>query len=450
MNVNDILKELKLSLMANKNIDESVYNDYIKTINIHKKGISDYIVVVKSQFGLLAIKQFRQTIENEIKNILKEPVNISFTYEQEYKKQLEKDELINKDHSDIITKKVKKNNENTFENFVIGASNEQAFIAVQTVSKNPGISYNPLFIYGESGMGKTHLLKAAKNYIESNFSDLKVSYMSGDEFARKAVDILQKTHKEIEQFKNEVCQNDVLIIDDVQFLSYKEKTNEIFFTIFNNFIENDKQLFFSSDKSPELLNGFDNRLITRFNMGLSIAIQKLDNKTATAIIKKEIKNQNIKSEVTSEAINFISNYYSDDVRKIKGSVSRLNFWSQQNPEEKIITIEIISDLFRDIPTSKLGILNVKKIKEVVSEKYGISVNAIDGKARSKSIVTARHIAMFLTKEILNHTLAQIGEEFGGRDHTTVINAERKIETMLKKDKQLKKTVDILKNKILTK
>ncbi|ACU79064.1 chromosomal replication initiator protein DnaA [unidentified plasmid] len=450
MNVNDILKELKLSLMANKNIDESVYNDYIKTINIHKKGISDYIVVVKSQFGLLAIKQFRQTIENEIKNILKEPVNISFTYEQEYKKQLEKDELINKDHSDIITKKVKKINENTFENFVIGASNEQAFIAVQTVSKNPGISYNPLFIYGESGMGKTHLLKAAKNYIESNFSDLKVSYMSGDEFARKAVDILQKTHKEIEQFKNEVCQNDVLIIDDVQFLSYKEKTNEIFFTIFNNSIENDKQLFFSSDKSPELLNGFDNRLITRFNMGLSIAIQKLDNKTATAIIKKEIKNQNIKSEVTSEAINFISNYYSDDVRKIKGSVSRLNFWSQQNPEEKIITIEIISGLFRDIPTSKLGILNVKKIKEVVSEKYGISVNAIDGKARSKSIVTARHIAMFLTKEILNHTLAQIGEEFGGRDHTTVINAERKIETMLKKDKQLKKTVDILKNKILTK
>lgn len=455
----DLLKKLKLSLSENPNIDEAVYNEYISTSKLYKKAENEYVFVVKSIFGLKTIKHIESVIHEVIKKELNNEVLLSFTDEKKYKKEQEtlsnqvtkQEEQVSKPtKSSLLSKKPSRLIGNTFDNFVVGPSNEQAFLAAQTVAKNPGFTYNPLFIYGESGMGKTHILKATKNYIENNFSDLKVVYMSGEEFARKAIDVLQKTHQEIETFKDEILINDVLIIDDIQFLSNKIKTNELLFTIFNNFIEYFKQLIFSSDKSPEQLNGFDNRLITRFNMGLSIPIMNLDIKTATAIIKKELKEQNPNLEFSQEAISFLSNYYADDVRKIKGSISRLNFWMLQNPDQKIISIDIVTELFKGVPTSKFGILNVKKIKEVVSEKYGISVNAIDGKGRAKPVVMARHTAMYLTKIILNHTLVQIGEEFGGRDHTTVINAERKINRMLKTDKDFKKVMENLKSKILVK
>ncbi|WP_434341800.1 chromosomal replication initiator protein DnaA [Mycoplasma putrefaciens] len=447
----ELLRKIKLSLSKNENIDVDVYNEYISTSKLYKKDTADYLLVVKSSFGLKTIKHIEGIIEEAIKQELGHNIFLSFIDEKKYKKE-QTDQQINtiKQANNNFIKKSKKTNQNTFDNFVVGPSNEQVFIAAKTVSNEPGVVYNPLFIYGESGMGKTHILKSAKNYMQTNFLELKIAYMNAEEFARKVADVLQKTHKEIEEFKKDLLENDVLIIDDIQFLSKKEKTNEIFFTVFNNFIENDKQLIFSSDKSPELLNGFDNRLITRFNMGLSLPIKSLDIKTATAIIKKEIKDQNISLEVTAEAINFLSNYYADDVRKIKGSIAQLNFWSQLNPDQTIITIDTVTELFKGIPTSKFGILNVKKIKEVVSEKYGVSVNAIEGKGRAKQVVIARHVAMYLTKDILNHTLVKIGEEFGSRDHTTVISAERKILRLLKEDKQFKKTVDNLRSKILTK
>ncbi|MDQ0567689.1 chromosomal replication initiator protein DnaA [Mycoplasma yeatsii] len=457
MEEKDLLKKLKLSLSENPNIDEAVYNEYISTSKLYKKSENEYVFVVKSIFGLKTIKHIEGVIQDVIKKELHNEVLLSFTDEKKYKKEQEalssqatKQEEQVKPKSSSLLKKPSRLIGNTFDNFVVGPSNEQAFLAAQTVAKNPGFAYNPLFIYGESGMGKTHILKATKNYIENNFSDLKVVYMSGEEFARKAIDVLQKTHQEIEAFKDDILINDVLIIDDIQFLSNKIKTNELLFTIFNNFIEYDKQLIFSSDKSPEQLNGFDNRLITRFNMGLSIPIMNLDIKTATAIIKKELKEQNPNLDFSPEAINFLSNYYADDVRKIKGSISRLSFWMLQNPDQTIISIDTVTELFKGVPTSKFGILNVKKIKEVVSEKYGVSVNAIDGRGRAKAIVEARHIAMYLTKIILNHTLVQIGEEFGGRDHTTVINAERKINKMLKDNKEFKKIMENLKAKILAK
>lgn len=434
----EIWKYIKRELSLDNTIEQEVFNVYVSGAKFVQNNDNNFYLVVKSTFAIKMI----EPLTNKIALLIKDKTNyhpiLKVITEDEYKN---KKRFI-KNNNNII-----KNNDLSFYSFVTGPSNLQAYTAAQAIIENPG-HWNPLFIYGQSGLGKTHLLHAIVYEFKNKYPDLKVIFLSSDEFARRVVDSLHQGHINVENFKNEICQNNVLLIDDIQFLAKKDKTNEILFTIFNHFIENGNQLVFSSDKLPEQLNGFDTRLITRFNLGLSTPIRSLDFDTALAIVEAEMKNQNV-TQVTQDVKLYIAKFFANDVRKIKGSISKINFWIMMNKSKQPIDMNIISELFKDIPTTNLGKLNVKKIKEVVSEKFGINIKMIDGKARTLEITTARHIAMYLTQEILGHNLTQIGAEFGGRDHTTVMSAIKKIKNNLIKDATLKKQINVIKNKILS-
>ncbi|ATZ21209.1 chromosomal replication initiator protein DnaA [Mesoplasma tabanidae] len=443
METKKIWDQLVFKLTKEKLIDQDIIEEYVATSELHKLSDKEFVVLVRSNLGVTILNEFKDVFIYEFKKILNDYVSVEFSTKEVFDKNHKKEE---KKENNSLTLPA---GALTFDNFIVGSSNKQANLAAKSVIANPGSSFNPLFIYGDSGLGKTHLLQAIKN--QASLNDKKVLYLTSEEFTKKVVNALNKGDlSEIEELKMEINSNEFFILDDVQFLSKKDKTNEFFFNIINNFTDNGKQLVFSSDKTPELLNGFDKRMITRFNSGLSTPINSLDIPTAKLIIEWEIKKQGLKQKVKEDAVVYLAQNFSDDVRKIKGLVNRLLFFGIQNDLGHVIDLEDVIDLFKDTPSANLGLLNVKKIKEVVAKKYDVTLKAIDGKARTTAIKNARHLSMYFAKIILNHTSTQIGAEFGGRDHSTVLSAISRIEKLIYKEKEFKKIVESLKNEIIGK
>lgn len=441
MSGQELWNQIKEKLSIDQKVDQEIYNTYISSSKFIENQPNDFSLVVKTQFGVKVVEPFVSKIGDLVKEITNRYPLIDVVSFENYKKQNKFFKELNQND--------KIDYEFSFEHFVTGPSNNQAYQAAKAVVENPG-KWSPLFIFGDSGLGKTHLLHAIIHQFKVNHSNLKTYYLTSEEFGRKVVDALHQGHQQIEDLKKELILNDVLLIDDIQFLAKKEKTNEILFTIFNHFLENHKQLVFSSDKLPDQLNGFDTRLITRFNLGLTAPIKSLDFNTALAITEAEIQNQQIGKKVDNEVKSYIAKFFANDVRKIKGSITKINFWLVTNSINQGMDMNALKDLFKDVPTSNLGSLNVKKIKEVVADKYGVNVKLIDGRARVSNISNARHVSMYLTKEILGHSLIQIGAEFGGKDHTTVMSAIKKIESNILNNKEFKKQIEILKNEVLSK
>ncbi|ASZ08754.1 chromosomal replication initiator protein DnaA [Mesoplasma chauliocola] len=436
------LWEQIISKLKNENlIDADIIEEYITTSELINVSSKEYVILVRSNLGVTILNELKDVFIYEFKTVLGEFVSVEFSTKTIFNKNKPMNIKVQ-----AVSEKELPTNALTFSNFIVGASNKQANLAAKSVVSNPGSTFNPLFIYGESGLGKTHLLQAIKN--EAWLNNKKVLYLTSEDFTKTVVNALNKgDFNEIETLKNEMNLNDFFILDDVQFLSKKDKTNEFFFNIINNFTENGKQLVFSSDKTPELLNGFDKRMITRFNSGLTTPITALDVPTAKLIIEWEIKKQGLKQKIKEEAVIYLAQNFSDDVRKIKGLVNRLSFFGIQNDESYVIELDDVIDLFKDTPSANLGLLNVKKIKEIVAKKYDVTIKAIDGKARTTDIKNARHLSMYFAKIILNHTSTQIGAEFGGRDHSTVLSAISRIEKLIYKEKEFKKIVESLKNEI---
>ncbi|KAF5295854.1 hypothetical protein FQA39_LY13027 [Lamprigera yunnana] len=311
-------------------MDADIYNSFLINSSL-KINENEYILIIRSKLGVKLVEQYRDIILNEIKNIIGHLVVLTIQTETSYKK------------NDIIKPVTsEKIGGLTFQNFIIGPSNKQAFLASQSIYKDPGSKFNPLFIYGDS--------------------EVRVIYLESNDFVKQIINVLTGDFKEIEKFKNDICKNDILIIDDIQFLANKDKTNEFFFSIFNTFIDNNKQIVFSSDKSPDLLNGFDKRMITRFNSGLVAPIKKLDFETSHIIFEYELSQNNIKNKIDEESINYLINYFTDDVRKIKGIINQLRFYIDTETVDDL-NIKTITELFKDSPSSNLSGLNVKKIKE---------------------------------------------------------------------------------------
>ncbi|PPE05890.1 chromosomal replication initiator protein DnaA [Williamsoniiplasma lucivorax] len=436
----DIWEKIKEKLSQDSKINQEVYNSYISKASFIENKKNDYTLVVKSSLGARLVEKYLQNIGEIIKKITNQLPQIDITTIDKFKK---KEKIIKE-----IEEKKSNDFEFSFEHFIHGPSNVLAFKAAHSIVEKPG-EWSPLFIYGDSGLGKTHLLKAIVYEIENKKPDLKVKYISSEEFASQVVDALQKGLDSIETLKKDFISYDFLLIDDIQFLAKKEKTNEILFTIFNNFLENKKQLVFSSDKLPDNLNGFDVRLITRFNLGLTTPIKPLDFHTALYIVDNEFKLQGITQKIPEEVRSHIAKFYANDVRKIKGCIRKINFWIMTN-ENAVLDLDLLNEIFKDMPITNLGILNVKKIKEIVAEKYGIPFKTLDGKVRTSVIVNARHIAMYLTREILGHSLTAIGSEFGGRDHTTVMSGIQKVEKTILTDKNFKNQIEGLKNLVISK
>ncbi len=337
----------------------------------------------------------------------------------------------------------------TFENYVVGASNKLAFIAANAVAESPGTIHNPLFIYGKSGLGKTHLMQAIGNYIMKN-SHKKVLYVTSDEFMTDYSGFSDASNNTIDyanQFKNKYRNVDVLIIDDIQFLVGAEKTQTEFFNTFNYLHQSNKQIIISSDRSPDDLKKLEERLRSRFMWGLPVDIYPPDFDLRCRIIKEKIKNSPINDLIEDNVIEYIANSCPSDVRHIEGTLNRLKAYTAMYVPEKI-DLEFAVEALKDFVNKNVYVeSSIAKIQKVVADYYKISIDDLKGKKRNNKVVIPRQIAMYLCRMETNETFPRIGLEFGGRDHSTVIFACDKIEKEVKESVERAETIKNLKSNL---
>lgn len=332
----------------------------------------------------------------------------------------------------------------TFENFVVGQCNRESYVASLAAAMDPGSFYNPLFIYGRSGLGKTHLLHAIGNYIRLKNPSKNIFYQSTNDF----IDDVIKAYKtnSIDQLKDKFKQVDVLLLDDIQFFSSKEKSKEIIFNIFNNMIAEGKQIVLTSDRHPSEIRSLEERLVGRFQSGLTVEISILEYETALAILKKKITAIDFnKGKIDEEVLEYIATNFSQDVRCLEGALNKLMFYTITINQSESIDMELAMHTFKQ-PGAKINKgLSIEKIKMVVGEYYNIPVSRLEGNRRNAEIVVPRQIAMYLCKQLLDVSLNKIGEEFGGKDHSTVINSISKVEKLLKENSDYYVAIDEIKN-----
>lgn len=337
----------------------------------------------------------------------------------------------------------------TFDNFVVGQdSNLQAYQAGVLVANSPGKLYNPLFIYSDSGLGKTHLLHSIGNHIKQNIQNLKVLYVTADEFTDEYIRFVRETPGDsLKEFFRTI---DVLLMDDVQFLANKEKTSEHFFHIFNLLVNSGKQIVITSDRHPSELKGLEDRLVTRFNSGLQINITKPDLETRKNILKKKIALNDVDiNDFDDEVITFFAENFPNNVRELEGALSRLLFYVVHIAPTKHVTLEVALNSVQSIINVKDGLakLTEAKIISVVADYYNLTPALIVGRNRTGQVALARHIAMYITRETLDLPFVRIGKAFGGKDHSTVINAIVKVENQLKTDDALKQAIKEIKERL---
>ena len=339
----------------------------------------------------------------------------------------------------------------TFENFVTGDTNKFAKTAAIAVAQAPGKIYNPLFIYGKSGLGKTHLMHAIGNYIVEH-TDLKVLYTTSDSFKDDYTSIATTMRQDersdrAEKFRNKYRDVDVLLIDDIQFLVGAEKTQQGFFHTFNELHSKNKQIIITSDRSPDDLKLLEERLRSRFAWGLPVDIYPPDYELRCRIVKDKIKYLNIANMLPEEVINYIANSCDTDVREIEGAINRLSAYiAVYAPTE--ITLDFAMEALGDYVNNNIySMSDISVVQKAVADYYGISVEALKGKKKSKNIAYPRQLAMYLARLLTNESFPRIGLEFGGRDHSTVIHAVDKIESDLKDNKALNEIINEIKAKI---
>ncbi len=338
-----------------------------------------------------------------------------------------------------------------FENFIVGNSNKFAHAAALSVAENPGNMYNPLFLYGNSGLGKTHLMHAIGNYIVDN-SEKRVLYVTSDQFIQDFIGTNKKDENDtnfnyVEFFKNKYRNIDVLLIDDIQFLGGASKTQQEFFHTFNTLYNDSKQIIISSDRSPDDLKLLEDRLRTRFCWGLTVNIFPPDYNLKIEIIKKKIIAGNFEKVIPEDVIEYIASNIGPDVRQLEGSITRLIAYSTIMGGADI-NLDLAIEALKDFISKGMGEKNdIQRIQKIVSEYFQISVEDIRSKKRSSNISFPRQIAMYLCRVITSESFPKIGTEFGGKDHSTVMHSVEKIENEIKVNKDLNNIIEKLKNDI---
>ena len=332
----------------------------------------------------------------------------------------------------------------TFDNFIKGEGNQLARAAAGAISDNPGgTAFNPFFVYGGVGLGKTHLIQAIGNEILTKMPNKKIIYLSSDQFTVEFLDAIQ--NNKANEFSAYYRAMDVLILDDIQFLIHKEKTQEYFFNIFNTLHQSGKQIILSSDKAPKDLKGMDERLISRFHWGLQADIQPPDYETRMAILSKKANDFGI--AISSEILEYIASNITSNIRELEGCLIKLLANVSLNSKE--ITLELVKKSVKEISTAKKINIGIDIITKIVCEFLSVEENKVRAKTRKQEVVLARQLSMFLSKELTKSSLKTIGLHFGGRDHSTVIHACTTIDKLLQSDKSFKENVVSIKNKIET-
>ncbi|HYX76382.1 MAG TPA: chromosomal replication initiator protein DnaA [Gaiellaceae bacterium] len=320
----------------------------------------------------------------------------------------------------------------TFDSFVIGSSNRFAHAAALAVAEAPAQAYNPLFIYGGTGLGKTHLLQAISQYVGEHPGSLSVRYVTSETFMNDFINSLRD--KRIEGFKQRYRTYDVLLIDDVQFFEHKERIQEEFFHTFNSLYEGGSQIVMSSDRPPREIATLEERLRSRFEWGLITDIQPPDLETRIAILRKRVKTDNINVS-DPQVLTFIAGRVSTNIRELEGALTRVVAFCSLTGRP--MTEEVAQDVLKDVfPQGELPQVTIERIQEITSDRFGLSLEELCGDKRSQNIVYPRQVAMYLSRELTDSSLPKIGKQFGGRDHTTVIHATSKIARMIREDRSV--------------
>lgn len=343
---------------------------------------------------------------------------------------------------DEIDSKTNLNPRYTFDTFVVGASNELVHAACQAVAKKPGVDYNPLFIYGGVGLGKTHLLHAVGNQITKSFPEKNILFTTSERFTSGLVNAIK--NNSVDKFKDMYMKYDVLVIDDIQFLSGKEKTQEELFHIFNALYNANKQTVFSSDRPPKAIPTIEDRLRSRFEGGMIADIGQPEFETRKAILSQKSREKGF--EIPDDVIDYIANNIQHNIRELEGALNRVIAHSQLN--DRIPDLEMATNVLANIISNpKKKTVSLKQIVETVTNFYDIEMEDLKGVSRKKEIVNPRQIAMYLMREEINASFPSIGDELGGRDHTTAMHACEKIKQTVEKNEQLRQEIDLIRQRL---
>ena len=329
----------------------------------------------------------------------------------------------------------------TFKSFVVGAGNQFAHAACMAVAEQPAKAYNPLFLYGGVGLGKTHLLNAIGNHVAER-SDLRIAYLTTEQFTNEVINSIR--YDKMMDLRKRYRNIDMLMIDDIQFLAGKERTQEEFFHTFNTLYEARKQIVLSSDRFPKDMPDIEERLRSRFEWGLIADLQPPDVETRIAILRKKSEDERI--SLPEEVIHFLANTMKNNIRELEGSLVRLGAYSSLTGQ--VITLDMAKNVLRDLIGDKKKIVSIEDIQEVVGAKYHVKIGELKSRRRSKTLVHPRQIAMYLCRELTDASFPEIGRHFGGKDHTTIIHACRQIAKAKEADSTLQTTLEGLKEQIL--
>ena len=329
----------------------------------------------------------------------------------------------------------------TFKNFVVGAGNQFAHAACMAVAEQPGQTYNPLFIYGGVGLGKTHLLNAIGNHVAEK-SDLRIAYLTTEQFTNEVINSIR--YDKMMDLRKRYRHIDMLMIDDIQFLMGKERTQEEFFHTFNALYEGHKQIVLSSDRFPKDMPDIEERLRSRFEWGLIADLQPPDVETRIAILRKKSEDEGVK--LPEDVIQFLSITMKSNIRELEGSLVRLGAYASLTGQ--VITLELAKNLLRDVIGDKKKIVAMDDIQEAVCSQFHVKLTELKSRRRSKTLVHPRQIAMYLCRELTDASYPEIGRQFGGKDHTTIIHACRQVAKAKETDTTLQTTLDTLKEQIL--
>ena len=409
------------------------FNAFFKQIIPLKIYMDNLILLVPNEFTKSILEdRYLNLIENSINQLSLKKYNIKFVLNEI------EIEGLNEETKQFDTKKnyPNLNPKYTFDTFVIGNSNRFAHAACVAVAESPAKAYNPLFLYGGVGLGKTHLMHAIGHHIMTQKKNPKVVYVSSEKFTNELINSIKDDRNE--KFRNKYRNVDILLIDDIQFIAGKERTQEEFFHTFNSLHEANKQIIISSDRPPKEIPTLEDRLRSRFEMGLITDIQAPDFETRIAILRKKAQMENI--DVPNDVTNYIAKNIKSNIRELEGALTRVIAYSSLT--NRSISFELAIEALKDIMTnSKDEEITVNRIKEKVASVFNIKMDDFNSKKRTRSIAFPRQIAMYLTRELTELSLPKIGEEFGGRDHTTVIHAHDKIVKNLHSNEEIKGKIE---------
>ncbi len=425
--------------LIKEELTEVSFNTWIKTLEPVKIINDNFYLIVQTDFYKdILVNRYSTLIKNAIKQVTSIEYNIIFVVPGVDDVLIEETQKKNEEAVKDIIEPINNTTLNPkyiFNEFVIGNSNRFAHAASLAVAESPAKAYNPLFIYGGVGLGKTHLMHAIGHYILEQNKDASVVYVSSEKFTNELINSI-KDDKNVE-FRDRYRNVDVLLIDDIQFIAGKERTQEEFFHTFNALHEANKQIIISSDRPPKEIPTLEERLRSRFEWGLTTDIQAPDFETRIAILRKKAEAENY--TVNNEVYDFIARKIKSNIRELEGALIRVTAYSSLTNKE--VSIELANEALKDIiSSSKPKQINIDMIKDIVAQHFNVQISDLESKRRTRSITYPRQIAMYLCRELTDLSLPKIGEGFGGRDHTTVIHAYDKISNDINASIDFKNTV----------